>query len=211
MVLNHGSYQLDEMASDLKLKREAGFNPLFQSTFAIKSDMLTGRTATEKSSITMTTARAEHESVMQFELMGYVNDSDNGYYIDFSARSSRFSQERLDSIAEVYSIILKNILSDETVTLNDCTASVADVNISSEIPPEVLDILDSDSRINQPEVIIFGDYMFIYYLSAVVIDVEQTDIRLREKFLSKPFWIRLGEYPVSDGVTDRKILGKACA
>lgn len=82
------------------------------------------------------------------------------------------------------------------------------MNISSEIPPEVLDILDSDSRINQPEVIIFGDYMFIYYLSAVVIDVEQTDIRLREKFLSKPFWIRLGEYPVSDGVTDRKILAR---
>lgn len=202
--LDHGAYQLDEMASDLKLKREAGFNPLFQSTFALRNDMLLGHSASEKSDINMTTARAEHDSVMQFDLMGYVNDSENDYCIDFSARSARFSQERLDSIAEVYSVVLKQLLSDETNTVSDCTASIGNVSISSAVPLEVLDILSADSRITEPEIIIFGDYLFIYYQSVAPVDLEQLNAQLRNIALSKPFWIRLGEYPLVDGRTDRE-------
>lgn len=204
--LDHGSYQLDEMASDLKLKRETGFNPLFQSTFALRNDMLTGRFVSEKSDITMTTERAEHDSIMQFELMGYVNDSENDYCIDFSAKGSRFSQKRLDSIAEVYSIILERLLSDEVHTISDCLSAVCNVSIDCEIPNEIMDMLKDYSSIKQPEIIVFGDYVFIYCLSASSSDIEKFNIQFRNTFLSKSFFIKLNEYPIFNGKTDRETL-----
>ena len=205
--LDHGSYQLDEMASDLKLKRETGYNPIFQSTFALRSDMLTGRNADENSAVTMKTQRAEHESVMQFDLMGYVNDSENGYGIDFSARASRFTQKRLDSIAEVYSTILSRLLSDKTVKISDCIDGI-ETERASEPSAEILDIISSAEHITEPEVIVFGDHIFIFYISSSEIDTEQLDAALRRVTLSKPFWIRLGEYPLINGTTDRERLAK---
>lgn len=205
--LDHGSYQLDEMASDLKLKRETGYNPIFQSTFALRSDMLTGRKNDENSVVTMKTQRAEHESVMQFDLMGYVNDSENGYGIDFSARASRFTQKRLDSVSEVCGMILSNLLSDKTVKISDC---IEGINVSriSEPSSDIVDIISSDGHITEPEVIVFGDYIFIFYTSSSEADTEKLDAALRSVTLSKPFWIRLGEYPLTNGVTDRERLAE---
>lgn len=184
-AIDHGELQFDELINSMDLKREQGFNPIFQSTFTLQNETLFKRTEEQLSRMELVTAKRDLK--LQFDLMCNISENPEEYRLEIAGKKSMYSKARVSELAEIYFEIVNYVLSNESKHLHDIKTkkiveSVEDnviLQIEKELRQEILNI---NSNILDCKIVFYGNYCFLFYCSDSPIDLNDINKFIKESF-----------------------------
>jgi len=167
-ALDNGKLQFDEIVELMKVRRKPGVNPIFQSTFSLRSDTLLGEKENVDSGLLkMSPVKTEHDTKVQFDFSCTAIDDGTSINLEISGRSSLFSQERLEEITGLFRAFTGSILGDcdsdiNLLVQNNRIEEKAVITVGEKYGSK---LLQSKNRIQECAVVFYRNLYCIFYKS----------------------------------------------